>query len=130
MARHVAPRGLTLIEVLASVALLTLLATAAVPVLRSAQIQQPEPKSIDLVDLSRLADVADLSALVSTDAAGAESTVISIAWDELGDDPDDDIAGRPPVTAHTAVVGEFGAWIAFSCDGLQVFRWIEQREGQ
>ena len=116
-----AQRGLTLIEMLASAALLTLLATAAVPVLRSAHAAQQEPQAFDLVELSRLADLA-----VADAASLADGETITIGWDEL----DDDVTDRPPVAVRIVTAGEHGAWVAFTCDRLHVFRWIHRESEQ
>ena len=113
--------GMTLVEVLAALVLLTLIATATIPVLRSAfgTLRAP-PVGEEFSDLVQLADafVADPAAfgflgelpesgvLVRTDAAGLE---LARFWV---------LASKQADVEH--------AWVAVEAEGMAVFRCLEE----
>ncbi|MCH8314449.1 MAG: type II secretion system protein [Planctomycetes bacterium] len=117
-------RGLTLLEVLASTVLLTMLASACLPLLRQAMSdlrQTDEPFA--LVELTQLAELflADPSAF-GVESLPLESDELHLPWPER--------PGRSPVTvrrwrADTPPPPPHDhAWVSFSCEGQRIFRWL------
>lgn len=121
MTRH---RGLTLLEVLASTVLLTLLATACLPLLRQAMSDlRPTDEPFALVELTQLAELF----LADPPAFGFESLPsqldeLHLPWPER--------PGRSPVTVHRWIADtpppppHDHAWLSFSCEGQTIFRWL------
>ncbi len=114
-------RGLTLLEVLASTVLLTMLASACLPLLRQAMSdlrQMDEPFA--LVELTQLAELF----LIDPPAFGVESLPsqldeLHLPWPER--------PGRSPVTVRrlsTDAPPHDHAWLSFSCEGQRIFRWL------
>lgn len=114
-------RGLTLLEVLASTVLLTLLASACLPLLRQAMSdlrQTDEPFA--LVELTQLAELflADPSAF-GVESLPSEPHELHLPWPEQPD--------RSPVTVRRLSADSSQhdhAWVSFSCEGQRVFRWL------
>ena len=114
-------RGLTLLEVLASTVLLTMLASACLPLLQKAMSdlrQTDEPFA--LVELTQFAELF----LADPLAFGIES--LPSESDELQvpglAQPD-----RSPVTVRRLSADappHDHAWVSFSCEGQRVFRWL------
>ena len=111
-------RGLTLIEVLASTALLAMMAAACVPLLRQSMRAAREPEHpIELLELAQIASgfLADPSAL----KLGQERGSREMPWP---DHPE-----RPPIAFERLTsedVGANHAWVTFTCAGLTVSRWV------
>ncbi len=114
-------RGLTLLEVLASTVLLTMLASACLPLLRQAMSdlrQTDEPFA--LVELTQLAELF----LADPSAFGVESLPspldeLHLPWPER--------PGRSPVTVRrwrADAPPPDHAWLSFSCEGQRIFRWL------
>ena len=123
MTPHRPRRGLTLIEVLASIVILTMLAVTCVPLLRQAAGARPIESSIDLLELSRFADAV----LEEPTAHGIESFEnvqdMELSWPDdsqraparlvrLEAEPTDD--ENPP--DHV--------WLIFDVGDLQVLRYV------
>ena len=114
-------RGLTLLEVLASTVLLTLLASACLPLLRQAMSdlgQMDEPFA--LVELTQLAELflADPPAF-GVESLPSQSDDLHLPWPER--------PGRSPVTVRrwrTDAPPPDHAWLSFSCQGQRIFRWL------
>ena len=112
-------RGLTLVEVLASAVLLTLIASASVPVLRQAgrALREP-PRPHALFDLARFAD----KAVQDPDANGFDLPVddsrLEVPWP---DEPD-----WPAVTIRRLQAGPDAdhVWLTFTCEPWTVVRWV------
>ncbi len=114
-------RGLTLLEVLASTVLLTMLASACLPLLRQAMSDlRPTDEPFALVELTQLAELF----LADPSAFGVESLPLQL--DELHlpwpEQPD-----RSPITVRRwsadAPPPDHG-WLSFSCEGQRIFRWL------
>ncbi len=114
-------RGLTLLEVLASTVLLTMLASACLPLLRQAMSdlrQTDEPFA--LVELTQLAELflADPSAF-GVESLPSELDELHLPWPEQSD--------RSPVTVRRLSADappHDHDWVSFSCEGQRVFRWL------
>ncbi len=114
-------RGLTLLEVLASTVLLTMLASACVPLLRKAMndLRQPD-KPFALVELTLLAELflTDPPAF-GVESLPSQSDELHLPWPER--------PGRSPVTVrrwHADTPPRDHAWLSFSCEGQRIFRWL------
>ena len=114
-------RGLTLLEVLASTVLLTMLASACLPLLRQAMNdlrQTDEPFA--LIELTQLAEIflADPAAF-GVEALPSQGDELQLPWPEQSD--------RSPVIVHRlSADGEAldHAWLRFTSEGQRIFRWI------
>ncbi len=114
-------RGLTLLEVLASTVLLTLLASACLPLLQQAMSdlrQTDEPFA--MVGLTQLAELflADPSAF-GVASLPSELDELHLPWPEQPD--------RSPVTVRRLSADappHDHAWVSFSCEGQRIFRWL------
>ncbi len=114
-------RGLTLLEVVASTVLLTMLASACLPLLRQAMSdlrQTDEPFA--LVELTQLAELflADPS-VFGVESLPLESDELHLPWPER--------PGRSPVTVRRWRADRpppDHAWLSFSCEGQRIFRWL------
>ena len=116
-------RGLTLLEVLAAIVMLALLATVATPLYRDAlrSIRGPATTTTDTMELARLAEIylADPESVeAKVDSAGR----IALPW------PDDSERDPAQVTRMTPVGGEDGdaarIWFSFAWDGQIVHRCV------
>lgn len=117
-------RGLTLLEVLASTVLLTMLASACLPLLRQAMSDlRRTDEPFALVELTQLAELF----LADPSAFGVES--LPLPLDELHL-PWPERPGRSPVTVHRWIADTAPppppdhAWLSFSCEGQRIFRWL------
>lgn len=137
--RRPSSSGFTLVEVLAAIVLLALIASATLPVLRSvartaaaATGDPPAHVGGDAVTLAELAAVADVAMarpamLIAADGM-PEPGGTRIEWEKaiaLGrlDLPID--RSRPPVIARAMLPTDSSverAWVVFSCGDLRVFR--------
>ena len=117
-------RGLTLLEVLASTVLLTMLASACLPLLRQAMSDLgPTDEPFALVELTQLAELflADPSAF-GVESLPSESDELHLPWPER--------PGRSPVTVRRWRADppppppHDHAWVSFSCEGQRIFRWL------
>ena len=109
--------GLTLIEVLASTALLTILAATCVPLLRRSLrvIRAPAPP-LELFELAEFADtfVADPAAF----EPGVEEIHREVPWPDAPD--------LPPVSVWSMTAADDEAdhvWLVFTCERWTVARW-------
>ena len=114
-------RGLTLLEVLASTVLLTMLASACLPLLRQAMSDlRPTDEPFALVELTQLAErfLADPPAF-GVESLESQSDELHLPWPEQPD--------RSPVTVRRLRVDApppDHAWLSFSCEGQRIFRWL------
>ena len=123
-------RGLTLLEVLASTVLLTLLASACLPLLRQAMSDlRPTDEPFALVELTQLAErfLADPPAF-GVESLPSQLDELHLPWPER--------PGRLPVTMHRLTADappppHDHAWLSFSCEGQRIFRWLAvEAEGE
>lgn len=116
-------RGLTLVEVLAALLLLSLIAGTCLPLLRSIRIhlEEAEP-AIELYELAQLADRTLTRA--GTDLAEGGPVRFELPWERVQE---------RPLLVHVRVVKASEsdeieslphAWVIFESDGLVVSRWI------
>ena len=114
-------RGLTLLEVLASTVLLTMLASACLPLLRQAMSDlRPTDEPFALVELTQLAELflADPPAF-GVESLESQSDELHLSWPEQPD--------RSPVTVRRLSVDApppDHVWVSFSCQGQRIFRWL------
>ena len=114
-------RGLTLLEVLASTVLLTLLASACLPLLRQAMSDlRRTDEPFALVELTQLAELflADPSAF-GVASLPSQLDELHLPWPEQPD--------RSPVTVRRLSADTpppDHAWLSFSCEGQRIFRWL------
>ena len=112
---------MTLVEVLAALTLLTLIATVAVPVLRSAfGTLRARPVGEELSDLAELADafVADPTTFGFRGELPEEGVLVRT------DEPGREL-GRFWVLASKEADAEH-TWVAVEAGGVAVFRWLEE----
>lgn len=112
-------RGLTLIELLASVVMLAAMAAACVPVLQRANelLRGVEGGDVDPVELGLVVDelVGDATAELLD---GTE-----LLWP--------DAASSPPIVARALYARDADAthdWVVFEAGGAAVYRWVERPE--
>ena len=117
-------RGLTLLEVLASTVLLTMLASACLPLLRQAMRDlRPTDEPFALVELTQLAErfLADPSAF-GVESLPSQLDELHLPWPERPDRSPVTVrrltADAPPPPPHDH------AWLSFSCEGQRIFRWL------
>lgn len=114
-------RGLTLLEVLASTVLLTLLASACLPLLQRAMSDlRPTDEPFALVELTQLAErfLADPPAF-GVESLESPSDELHLPWPEQPD--------RSPVTVRRLRADPSPhdhVWVSFSCEGQRIFRWL------
>ena len=120
-------RGLTLLEVLASTVLLTMLASACLPLLRQAMDdlrQMDEPFA--LIELTQLVEMflADPAAF-GVESPPSERDELHLPWPEQ--------SNRSPVVVHrlSAEAGPHDhAWLSFTSEGQRIFRWVAIKDEQ
>lgn len=121
------PRGLTLIEVLLAVLLITITAATCLPIIQSAVTTLREARAdAEPYDLSRLADAWMEDHLVLPSKGGAgDALPADVSW------PDD--PGRAAVHVELMPRGSGSgsgeesidhAWVLFTCGDQRVVRWI------
>jgi len=121
-------RALTLVEVLASVVILTMLTVACLPLLRDAAhgLERTEPDA-ELFELSRLADevVEDPEAF----GIGALESVeqVQISWpEEPGREPVD--VSRLQAQSDEVRDAPDHCWLVFRCGGRETLRYLPMSE--
>ncbi len=120
--------GLTLLEVLASTVLLTMLASACLPLLRQAMSDlRPTDEPFALVELTQLAELflADPSAF-GVESLSSQLDELHLPWPER--------PGRSPVTVRRLSADApppDHAWVSFSREEQRIFRWLAvEAEGE
>ncbi len=120
-------RGLTLLEVLAATVLLTLLASACLPLLRQAMSDlRPTDEPFALVELTQLAELflADPSAF-GVESLPSQLDEFHLPWPEQPD--------RSPVTVRrwrADAPPPDHAWVSFTSGEQRIFRWIAIKDEQ
>lgn len=112
-------RGLTLLEALIAVAILSLLAATSIPILRKslAVLHEPPPE----IRLDELADLAD-AVIADPQAFGLEPDAFSALQPLILLWPDDPTRSAVHVLHLQPNDGD-SAWHIFTCDGWSVSRW-------
>jgi len=122
------PRGLTLVEVLISTALLAVLASACLPLIaratrllhESSSSKNDQPPEFDLAELGELADAV----ITNPKEFGLDELPVSGEFTVMWNDK----PGRSPVQVRILeAVGDGAAvdhqWLELRCQGLTVHRW-------
>lgn len=121
-------RGFTLVEILAALVLLGMIAGAALPMVRGirAQLAAPPPPA-PTADLGTFADLLDLAAPAYIERLRA-GTAIDLPWHAVNWDP----AGGPPrpvpadkITITVVTEGTDRYWVSFASAGAIVYRSLD-----
>lgn len=128
-------RGLTLIEVLASVVLLTMLAGACLPLLQNAMRTLDEERQqgkVPLLEIGRMADevIAEPEKFGFTTGGIKATDVLSLSWPDHPERGQIQVNVLPASDSLEEQRGQAarlrGSWVKFTLGDQSVWRWMHQ----